>query len=230
MQYVDAHKATCMLPHRTCMSKSVLPALDKKLTALVESKIEGLLQLTGAIIISDGWTSVQARAIVNALLATQAGIMFLEALGTSGKTKDARFIADFIINIIEARGSQNIVAVCMDGACTGSFKFINDKYPHVFCFICTAHALGNFLKNVFSNQGKIKMKSIEGEWDWGSGIFLDPFTGAWDVIKFFTNHSMPHSIFRDIAKDPKTWVEKPEFFGLIRWGETLVRLASLPGC
>ena len=35
---------------------------------------------------------------------------------------------------------------------------------------------------------------------------------------------MPHSIFRDIAKDPKTWVETPSFCELIRWGET--RFAS----
>ena len=223
-QYVDAQKGTCKLPHRNYMQTNVLPALDKKLITLVESKIEGLLQLTGAMIISDGWTSVQARAIVNALLATPAGIMFLEALDTSGNTKDARFIADFIIKIIETRGPANIVAVCMDGACTSSFKFINEKYPHVFCFICPAHSLDNFLKNVFSDKEKIKMKSIEGDWDWGSSIFLDPFTEAWDVIKFVSNHSMPHSIFRDIAKDPKTWVETPSFCELIRWGET--RFAS----
>ena len=77
-QYVDAQKGTCKLPCRKYITTNVLPALDKKLSTLVESKIEGLLQLTGAMIISDGWTSVQARAIVNALLATPAGIMFLE--------------------------------------------------------------------------------------------------------------------------------------------------------
>ena len=60
-QYVE--KGTCKLPHRTCMNKNILPALDKKLTAQVEAKISGLLQQTGAMIISDGWTSIQSRAI-----------------------------------------------------------------------------------------------------------------------------------------------------------------------
>ena len=87
LQYVDAQNNTCKLPHRTCMSNKVLPALDKKLTEQVEAKIKGLLKLTGAMIISDGWTSIQARAIVNALLATPAGTMFLQALDTSGSTK-----------------------------------------------------------------------------------------------------------------------------------------------
>jgi hypothetical protein len=225
-QYVDAQKGTCKLPCRKYITTNVLPALDKKLSTLVESKIEGLLQLTGTMIISDGWTSVQARAIVNALLATPAGIMFLEALDTSGKTKDARFIADFIIKIIEARGPANIVAVCMDGACTASFPLIEAKYPHVFCFICPAHSLDNFFKNVFSDKPVIKMKGIEGQWNWGSDIFLKPFTEAWDVIKFITNHSTPHSIFRDISNDVESWIgtPKPDFCELIKFGET--RFAS----
>ena len=104
LQYVDAQNNTCKLPHRACINNKILPALDEELTAQVEAKIAGLLKLTGAMIISDGWTSIQARAIVNALLATPAGTMFLQALDTSGSTKDAKFIADFIINIIEARG------------------------------------------------------------------------------------------------------------------------------
>ena len=86
-QYVDEHNNTCKLPHRTCMNNKILPALDKKLTAQVEAKITGLLKQTGAMIISDGWTSVQSRAIVNALLAAPAGTMFLKALDTAGRTK-----------------------------------------------------------------------------------------------------------------------------------------------
>ena len=217
---------TCMLPHRTCMNNKILPALDTKLTARVEAKISGLLQLTGAMIISDGWTSIQARAIVNALLATPAGAVFIAALDTSGSTKDARFIADFIINIIEARGPANIVAVCMDGACTASFPLITATYGHVFCFICPAHSLDNFFKNVFSDKPRIKIKGIEDDFEWGSDIFLKPFTEAWDVIKFVTNHSKPHSIFRDISTDPATWIgsDRPTFCELIKWGET--RFAS----
>ena len=53
---------------------------------------------------------------MNALLTTPAGTMFLKAFDTSGKTKDAEFIANFIIDITEKQGPNNtIVAVCMDG-------------------------------------------------------------------------------------------------------------------
>ena len=206
--YIDGPTNSCMLPHATCMSQKILPALDSKLTAEVEAKILGLLAETGAMIISDGWTSVQARPIVNALLTTPAGAMFLEALDTSGNTKDAAFIAEFIIKIIETRGPESIVAVCMDGACTGSFPLINEKYPHIFCFICPAHALDNFLKNVFCDNEIIRMKSIVGQFEWDSDIFLEPFRDAWEVIKFITNHSITLNIFRGISEDPQTWTLK----------------------
>jgi hypothetical protein len=45
--YVDAHKSESMLPHRTKMSTSHIPALDEKIHALMKKKIYGLIQETG---------------------------------------------------------------------------------------------------------------------------------------------------------------------------------------
>ena len=54
--YIDGPTNSCMLPHKTCMTKKILPALDSKLTAEVEAKILGLLAETGAMIISENST------------------------------------------------------------------------------------------------------------------------------------------------------------------------------
>ena len=89
LTYVDAAEAEPKLPHRTYMTSTELPALDKKLDEQVRKKIEGLLEETGSMILSDGWTSVQQRPIINALQSTPAGARFLKALDTSGETKDA---------------------------------------------------------------------------------------------------------------------------------------------
>ena len=61
---------------------------------------------------SDGWESIQTRPIINALMSTPAGTKFLKALDTSGDTKDARYIAGFMIAIIIAIGPFNCVALC----------------------------------------------------------------------------------------------------------------------
>jgi len=81
------------------------------------------------MIISDGWTSVQSRPIINALLSTPVGTRFLKAVDTSGAVKDARYIADFVLSCIQEVGAEKIVAVCMDGACTASFALINEQVP-----------------------------------------------------------------------------------------------------
>ena len=193
--FVDAQKGDSLLPRRTYMTNTVLPMLDAKLDAKVARTVNRLVKETGAMLISDGWTSVQARQIVNCLLATAAGSHFIKAVDTSGHIKDAQFIADFVCEVIQDKGPENIVVVCMDGACKASFSLITAKYEHVFCFICPAHSVDNFLKNVCSDLDKIKVKSIEGVLDWGTSIFSEPIADTWENIKFITHHSKPLSIF-----------------------------------
>ena len=178
--FMDASnpKGDSFLPHRMHMMNKVLPALEAKLDAKVSKKISGLLKETGAMIISDGWTSVQNKPIINALLSTPAGSQFVRAMDASGVTKDARFVADFVIDIIEAQGASNIVAVCMDGACKASFEMIIDRFDHLFCFICPTHSVDNFLKNVCCDDPTIKVRDIEGEFQWGSDIFSKPIADA----------------------------------------------------
>ena len=189
LSYVDNSNPShsdVKLPHRTRMVGSVMPALDKKLDLQVGNKIKGLLEQTGAMIISDGWTSVQSRPIVNALLSTPAGSRFLQAIDTSGDVKDAKYIAEFICQNIAEVGSDKIVAVCMDGACSSSFPLIEQQYPHVFCFICPTHSIDNFLKNVCSDRDVIRVRSVttandEKEFEWGESLFWgvgDDYSGT----------------------------------------------------
>ena len=212
------------LPHRKFMTQKVLPALDAKLDAKICKKIDGLIKETGAMLISDGWTSITYRPIINALLSTAVGSQLIKALDTSCQIKDKEFIADFICELIELKGPENIVAVCMDGACKGSFPLITARYQHVFCFVCPAHSIDNFLKNVCSDKQSIKVKSIEGEFTWGRNLFSKPIAQAWEVIKFITHHAKPLSTFRQIAGDPQVWKEsetqQPKFVDLKKYCDT----------
>ena len=204
--YIDPKTQDVKLPHATNMTQKVLPLLDAKLEQKLRRKVEGLLQQCGCTVMSDDWSSVQARSIINALLTTPAGARFIEALDTSGETKDAEFIKEFICRIIEAIGPENVAAVCMDGACKASFDLITAVYPHVQCFICPTHSLDNFLKNVGSDKDKIIVKG-EGEYVWGETTFNEPLSQVWTVIKFVTNHHKPLAVYRDIAALEATWAE-----------------------
>jgi hypothetical protein len=119
-----------------------------------------LIDATGGLLISDGWNSCQSRPILNALLASPVGSLFLKSVDTSGDSKDAKYIADFMISCIHEVGAEFVVAICMDGACVSSFPIITAAVKHVFCFICPTHSVDNFLKNVCSSQAEITVKSV----------------------------------------------------------------------
>ena len=97
------------LPHRFKVTKKILPAFDNALDIKVKGKVMGLAKLTGIVITSDGWSSVQIRPIVNAVASLPAGGYFLEAIDTSGETKDAKFISDFVVKHINSLGKDMVL-------------------------------------------------------------------------------------------------------------------------
>ena len=187
LTYVDSQKEEPKLPHRKHLTTKQIPALDEKLNAKVLKKIEGLLEETGCMIMSDGWTSTQNRPIINALQSTPAGARFLKAVDTSGDTNDAQDVADLICACIRSVGPENLVAVVMDGACKSSFAIIEKEFPHIICFICPTHSVDNFLKNICSDKSTVTVKDT-GEYTWGYDTFSEPIDQTWEVIKYITNH------------------------------------------
>ena len=72
----------------------------------------------------------------------------------------------------------------MDGACKAAFPLIQEKAPHVLTFICPAHSIDNFMKNVFSDKPTIRVKGLDREFDWGGDVFGKCADRVWDVVKF----------------------------------------------
>ena len=125
---------------------------------------------------------------MNALLLTPAGARFLEARDTSGQTKDARYVADFVVEPIRSVGVDKVVAVCMDGACVSSFPLITAelRLPHdiVFCYICPTHAIDNFLNNVCGSAEKNRVRSVktceDEDFAWDTDVFSKPIEDSYD--------------------------------------------------
>jgi hypothetical protein len=164
------------VPKRKKITEKILPKFDSDLDIKVRDHMRGVMPITGATLISDGWSSCANRPIINALAASPTGIYFIKAVDTSGKTKDAKFIADFMIDVIDVFGPANVTAVCMcmDGAC----EAVEDEHTHVFCFICPTHSLVNFMKNVCAgHKQKIHVRGHDGPTlEWGEELFADTFT------------------------------------------------------
>jgi hypothetical protein len=85
----------------------------------------------GCTIMSDGWSNVQNKPLLNFIVTTPKGNKFLYAVDTSGHVKDAAYIADRLADAIESQGPENVVAMVTDSASVNeaAADLIKLRYP-----------------------------------------------------------------------------------------------------
>jgi len=172
------------LPSRAALSGPLLDLavadVDKKL-----AEFKAQMSVTGATVVSDGWTSVQNRPIINYLAVTPDGAMFVDGTDTSGEVKDAQFIADEIKLRIESIGKENVVQVVTDSAgnCVAARNILSVTYPGIVFSPCTAHCLDLLLEDI-------------GKLPWAASTIE---TGH-KIVKFITNHQGALAKFRTHSK------------------------------
>ena len=69
------------------------------------------------------------------------------------------FITFFILEHIKEIGAGRVLVVCLDGTCKGAFVLIQKECPWVQCFVCPAHGMDGFLKNVGSSTESNRMET-----------------------------------------------------------------------
>lgn len=142
------------LPTRKALSGNLLQnavaSVDDK---LAEFKTQ--MASTGATLVSDGWTNVQNRPIINFLAVTADGAMFIDGTDTSGEQKDAQYIAAEIKRHIQQLGAENIVQVVTDSAdnCAAARSVLTDDFPTITFSPCSAHCLDLLLEDIGNFHG-----------------------------------------------------------------------------
>ena len=137
--------------------------------------------ITGGTLTSDGWSNIQNRPVINCLLVTGDGAMFIDAVDTSGKVKDSAFIASELERNINSVGLDSIVQVVTDSAsnCVGARQLLQQRFAGIVFSPCTAHCLDLLLEDI----GKLM---------WTSNVIAE----ARAVVKFITNHHKSLAIYR----------------------------------
>ncbi|KAH6823140.1 hypothetical protein C2S53_011313 [Perilla frutescens var. hirtella] len=130
-----------------------VPLLQKKVNdvnlQLLEYKKEWATK--GCSILSDGWRdSVASKEIVNFLINSPKGSVFLKSVDVSNITKDAYALVKMFNNIVEKVGESNIVQVVTDNASNyvKAGKILMDERPHLYWTPCTAHCLDLILEDI----------------------------------------------------------------------------------
>ena len=86
--------------HAICMKLMIQSTKDE-----VAEKTRASIHKYGVTICSDRWDNVTHRPLMNVMLACTSGEIFLGSIDTTGKCKDATYVANCIFDCIDAVGA-----------------------------------------------------------------------------------------------------------------------------
>jgi len=167
------------------------PFVDRLQTTILErekqlcrdglASFQESLQLIGATITNDGWSNVRRRPLLNLLVVSSKGEMFLKVVDTGGETKDAAYIAGQLIDCIREVGADNVIQVITDSAvvCKAAGRLVEQEFSWITWTPCTPHCLDLLLEDV-------------GKLSWAAKVVAE----AKAVVKFITNHHQNQALFR----------------------------------
>eukprot|EP00253_Pinus_taeda_P032925 PITA_32925 len=104
-------------------------------------------------IVCDGWADPARHPIINFMVSSLSGPVFMKAVDTLGEYKDAQFIGELFIKVIEDVGVDSCVQIITDNApvCKVAGMIVEAKYPQVFWTPCIVHSLNLALKSIVSD-------------------------------------------------------------------------------
>ena len=133
-------------------------------------------RLHGKCIVSDGWQSATGTPIINVLLVSPSRESFVEAIDTTGQTKNMQYIA----NKLSRHITEDVDFVVMDGACSGAIELLQAAHPHLSGVVCATHSLDLLMEDI-------------GTMDFAA----DPLNAARDLVHFINKHQKTRALFAD---------------------------------
>lgn len=160
----------------------------QKEVGLVQGRMEVFKQQwkrTGCTIMSDGWTDTNRRSIINFLVNSPRGTVFLKSIDVSNMVKTSEFVFSIIDEVVEEVGEDNVVQVVTDSAqnYVGAGKMLMDKREKLFWTPCGAHVIDLMLEDI----GELR-------------IHRETCERAKEITKFIYAHSIVLNIMRDHTK------------------------------
>ena len=168
---------------RTKGLKNEVISLQAKL-----ERVRGLWPKYGCSILTDGWVDVSHRQLVNVLVSSCYGTMFLKSIDCSHAnttpTVDSSWLAERISEAIREVGKENVVQVISDNAssCVRMGSLLESEFPNIVWTPCATHSLDLLLEDI----GQLPwMKSIMMK----ANTIVRFFCKKRNARKFFSAHS-----------------------------------------
>ncbi|KAJ9543423.1 hypothetical protein OSB04_023130 [Centaurea solstitialis] len=188
----EGYKAPSSEKARTVLLDECVRDVEKDLTPFKDTWYS-----QGISIVSDGWSNIKHKPLINVLAVNSRGAMFMYAEDFSGVEKTGAAIAEFLNKAIESVGPSNVLSVVTDNAanCKAAGKEVEKVYKHIFWSPCCVHTLNLIFKD-FAN-----------EFDW----LDETYSKGKTIVKYFLNHGQALSIFRENSNLELLKVAKTRF-------------------
>ena len=102
---------------------------------------------------SDGWSNIKHKPLIDVLTVNSRGAMFLYTEDFSGVDKIGAAIVGFMSQMIEFVGPSNVLSVVTDNVsnCIVAGKEVEKVYKHIFWSPCCVHTINLIFKD-FANE------------------------------------------------------------------------------
>ncbi|WOK98033.1 hypothetical protein Cni_G06742 [Canna indica] len=137
---------------------------------------------TGCTLMSDGWTDGKNRCLINFLVNSPRGTMFIKSIDASGSIKDAEKMFELLDSMVDEIGEKNVAQVVTDSASAlvVARKKLMEKRKGLFWTPCSAHCLDLVLEDIVLDQN-VALQSMFVSEEWASNTYVGKDDG--DSVK-----------------------------------------------
>ena len=191
--YAATHNIPGYIPLGYNALKTTLLQKEKANVGRLLKPIKNSWLANGVSIVSNERPNLQRRPLINIMVASDGGLMFIKAIDGSSEYKDKHFIAELLKDAIKEIEHEKVVHVITNNAnvMKVASAFIEGEYPKIFWTSCVVHTLNIALKNICVVKNTEKNEVTYGKCSWITRIAND----ALFICVFIMNYSMRLTMF-----------------------------------
>lgn len=105
----------------------------------------------GCSLMADGWRDRKGRALINFLVNTPRGSMFIDSVDASSYSHTGDKLFELFDQYIQKVGPDHVIQIVTDSASNNvkAGELVEAKYPHIYWTPCAAHCIDLILEDIF---------------------------------------------------------------------------------
>ena len=132
--YTATHSILGYVPHGYNALKTTLLQKEKAHVERLLKQINDFWLKNCVSIVSNRWSNPQRRPLINIMVVSDGGLVFINAIDGSGEFKDKHYIARVLKDAIKDIGHEKVVQVITDNAnmMKSAGALIEGEHPKIF--------------------------------------------------------------------------------------------------